>query len=450
MNEVYEIIKQIEDTTKRKEKEAILESVKGTDIENLFKKVLFLTYDPTIDFYIKEFDDNQTFHDAAPLGQTLNDLENIIAKRVFTGNMAKQWIENNYGMLSEENADIFKRVIRRDLRCGISAKTINKIWPELIYDHPYMRASSFSEKNLKNISFPCFSQTKMDGLYCDIMVFEDKVEYRSRNGSYLPYNQKERDEYLIASYPNQVLQGEALSLQEDCQTLMERSASNGYANSNDVEPERIRLYVWDMISMEDFKAKKCSIPYEKRWNTLVEVVEDRADWLRLVDCMGCHDAEDVLNHFRAKRLEGEEGTIIKDLSMIWKPGTSKHQIKVKVAFDCDLKLVGWRYGEGKYENMLGSIQCESSCGKIQVSIGTGFKDVDREQMVHFLDQWVEEEKIVKVKSNDIITNQNDPDKLSLFLPRFLEFRGDKSEADSLERVQEQVQAFTDTLQIIHE
>jgi len=446
---MIEIIKQLEATNSRNEKEAILASLPG-DKAKLFKYIAYLAYDPSIDFYVKNFnEDRSNTVPSMVLSEALKDLESMIASRVFTGKRAKQWIEMTYTMLDDDTAEIFKRVIKRDLRCGISAKTVNKIWPGAVYEHPYMRCSGFSEKNLANISLPCWSQTKMDGLYIDIMVYEDKVVYRTRNGSILDLNEADFDRSLIMHFKNQVLMGEALAYNE-LGEMLDRQTGNGYLNSNDINSELVKFFVWDMVPMEDFEAKKSVYPYEDRFNDLCSNL-DFMDHERIdsVDTVLCQSKEEIIEHFRINRLAGEEGTVLKDLKKLqWKSGTSKHQIKVKVIFDCDLKLVGWKEGVGKYTDMLGAIVCQSSDGDLEVSIGSGFTDAQRAELIGSVEDMIEEGTIVTVKANDVVTNQANPDKYALFLPRFVEFRKDKTEADSLKKIQDQVKEFTNALDML--
>ena len=44
--------------------------------------------------------------------------------------------------VSSENAEVIKKIIQRDLRCGVSEATANKVWKGLIPEYPYMRCLS--------------------------------------------------------------------------------------------------------------------------------------------------------------------------------------------------------------------------------------------------------------------------------------------------------------------
>jgi hypothetical protein len=441
------ILEELSSTSSRNDKIDILKNLCPED-EKMFKKIAYLAYSPSVDFYIREFDQSMSHEECVTLSSALYDLENVVAKRMITGNMAKQWIEQQYEMLSQDDAEVFKRIIKRDLRIGMNAKSINKVFPETIYEHPYMRCSTFSEKSLKNISYPCYSQTKMDGLYCDIMVYPDRIEYRTRNGSYLNLNQKLFDAKLFTHAKNSVLMGECLALDEQGE-IMPRSESNGYINSNSIDVDRVVFYIWDAVPLEDFMNKKCTTPYHERLNAVDHIIHNiHSDRLKMVDTEYCEEQQDIMDHFREKREEGEEGTIIKDSNGIWKPGTSKDQTKLKVVFECEMKAVGYKEGTGKNEGKLGAITFQSSDGLVEVSVGTGYKDSDRETFWNDAEQIVEEGWIATIRANDVVSSESREDVMSLFLPRFIEWRKDKTDADSKDRIDEQVASFTDALKMI--
>lgn len=455
------VIDEIASTSKRNEKIALLEEIKNADknIRSFYEMMFIATYDGSYDYYIKEFsDEREPLEDGTiPLYQAIYDLMNIIGKRMITGNAAKKWVEQNYQLLGDDNAEVFKRVIKRDLRAGISAKTINKVFTDLIYIHPYMRCSSFSKKNLENMKFPCYSQTKMDGLYIDIVVTKNKVEFRSRSGAFLDMRNPEKEK-LLMSYAQDhemefVLSGEAVaySQEENPETLlMNRQESNGFLNSDSVNFDDVAFFCWDIVPLKHFLKKKFDYPYQDRFLQLEETLEGlvkdyNVNNLLIVDTEVCTNTQEVLDHFKKQRELGEEGTVIKNYSMIWKDGTSKDQVKIKVVFDIELKAVAWKYGKGQFEGCLGGITFQSAEGDIEVSVGGGYKESEREEWVKYVQEWVDSGKIATIRANDITETENG---LSLFLPRFVEWRTDKDEADSRERCFEILESCVEALDMI--
>jgi ATP-dependent DNA ligase len=96
--------------------------------------------------------------------------------------------------------------------------------------------------------------------------------------------------------------------------------------------------------------------------------------------------------------------------------------KMKQIEDADLIVVGWEEGTGKNIGKLGALVCETAEGKVKVNVGTGFSDEER----LITDDYVG--KVITVQYNQLITDKKTGD-YSLFLPRFIEVRNDKSVAN---------------------
>jgi DNA ligase-1 len=102
-----------------------------------------------------------------------------------------------------------------------------------------------------------------------------------------------------------------------------------------------------------------------------------------------------------------------------------------------LVITGWRPGKNKNKDLFGSLICESSDGLLEVAV-SGFTDGHRKEIFESIDSYIG--TIMSVDSNMIMEPSRDGKKWSLFLPRFAEFRKDKSEADSLDKIKEQFEA----------
>lgn len=444
MSEVYDLIEALAATTKRTEKEALLEATKGTDLEEVIKAVFAATYDNSINYWVREFPQPESYDNSITLLDGLELIEKL-ANRTYTGNEAIKSLTYWSSKLSKENAIVLDRIIKRDLRCGATSSTANKIWPGLIKEHPYMRCSSFNEKNLKNIKFPAFSQTKADGLYMDIIVKDGKVTYKTRSGQTLLLNFDKNDNYLATIADDFVLMGEGL-ISDGNGGYLSRKEGNGILNSDDIDLTRVVFKVWDYVPYEEWKAGKGKTTYKDRFYTLEAVLKDAPEAFSIVDTKIVNSVDEVVAHFKEEVEKGEEGTVLKDFRGLWADGTSKYQVKVKIEFVCELTVVGFKEGKGKHAGRLGALMFESAEGLVEVSVGGGYKDPERVKL------WAERDslpgRIAAIKSNDLIQNKNTPDKWSLFLPRIVEFRVDKTEADTFERIKEQRDAFVDTLQAI--
>jgi DNA ligase-1 len=150
--------------------------------------------------------------------------------------------------------------------------------------------------------------------------------------------------------------------------------------------------------------------------------------LSVIETRIVHSLSDAYAHYREQLALGREGTIIKDANAIWRDGTSKQQVKLKLEVDVDLEVVGFRAGEGKNAATFGSVLCRTACGQLEVAV-SGFRDKVRKEIHESREKVLG--SIMTVRANSIMVPQEDGALHSLFLPRFVELRIDKREADTL-------------------
>lgn len=464
MNKIYEYLTNISTTSKRKEKAELLKEYLQDDF---FRTVVTAALDKRITYNIKEvpepmftldFDGSSDY----TLEKAVNTL-NCLSERWVTGNQALTWLSNVLYQLSDEDAEVLRRIVKKDLRCGVGANTINSVMGyEFIYDHPYMSYHSYNEKNMGKVKYPAYIQPKLDGLYFDIVIngSEGTVKYITRNGIELLMPKELTEEILSSKLAenNIVLGGEGLVYNEDMTEFLPRQEGNGVFNSANIKDylDRIVFVIWDFIPLTDFNNRSCVVPYTERLEycsllssmKYFEFVETHQ-----VDNEG--QAREIYNDYLRK---GFEGAVIKEISMGWRKGTAQFGVKMKPTFEADLVVVGWNTGENKYASGIGSLICQTSDGLLEVGVAgltdrqrgvRSIKDEDGSiigyEAIPDFDKDQYNGKIIVVKYSEIIDNDKDPELYSLFLSRAkkdengeIEFRIDKDEADTLEKLQNQV------------
>lgn len=438
---MLKILNALEATSKRTVKESILTNLSHDEAE-LFKKIGIATYSPEISYNIKKYPRPVAYAGTNTLSDAIDGLK-ALSSRQLTGKKAIDYITRLEGSLSAEDGEILFRIIKKDLRCGLTESTMNKIWPDLIYTPPYQRCSSFNKKNLAKLKLPAYSQTKSDGMYVDIIANDGKVIYRSRNCEVKPYNNQATDGMFEQGF---VYMGEALYT-DDKGKIMSRKDGNGRLNADDVDTSRIVFVLWDIVPIADYNARLCKIKYATRLNTLKLSIAGKSDALRLVSTKVVNSVKDIIDHFKEEVEKGEEGTVIKNQDGIWADHTSPDQVKCKIEFECELEIIALEEGTGKNAGRLGAAVCASSDRKLVTGVGTGFSDKQRQEL---WDDPATVGKIITVKANDIVKDRN-RDVFALFLPRNIaavEVRTDKTTADTYERIVEQMNAFVDTLEAI--
>lgn len=438
MKKVVEIIKELRSTSSRNEKETILLANKDNEI---LKEVFYLAYDPSINFYIKKVPDckanNVNWEPINNNDQIFDELKTIYSREV-TGNAAIEYLVCLLRTVDSEVAELICNIVKKDLDCGVQTTTINKIWKGLITDPPYMGYQLFSEKLIKSFKLPCYSQTKLDGLYADVFVMKDSVSYRSRSGINckfkLPDNVEEKlinlSQYSDSEF---VLHCEALVRKGDSFTeFEERKIGNGYLNSDDSDPEKVVIVVWDVVGIDDYSNRKSTDDYNERFN-LVEKIVEYVDTphIQVVESRFCNTTRDVIDHFVEARSKGMEGTVVKSPKLKWKDGKVKDGLKLKNEFECEMKIVGFQE-HSKKAGQIGAIFVESEDGVVKCKVGSGLTDAQRKKFFLTQDEMIG--KIVTVRGNDLVTNELKQNQYSIFLPRFVEVRDDKAVADTFDKI----------------
>jgi DNA ligase-1 len=125
--------------------------------------------------------------------------------------------------------------------------------------------------------------------------------------------------------------------------------------------------------------------------------------------------------------EGGEGVIVKSPDHLYECKRSKSWIKIKEVNDCDLVIRGHYPGEGKREGYIGGLICEDASGRVKVKVGSGFTEEDLKTLSVHPDSLIG--KVAACQYNVVINDKTGG--WSLFLPRFIEVRADKDEADDM-------------------
>lgn len=437
MMTIYEILKTLESDNSRNFKLDVLRQHQDNEI---LKQVINLALNPFVQFYQRKIPDYVTVSDGhLELAQAFPSLS-LLSSRTITGNAAITRLSGILATLNPDDAKVVERIIQKDLKCGVSTKTVNDVWSGLIPEYPCMLCSGYDDKLISKIKFPAIIQKKEDGMRFNAIVKDGKVEFRSRNGKQIDLLGNLEKEFLdMAGNMDIVYDGELL-IKKDGEVL-DRHTGNGILNKatkgtiTKQEAELVHAVVWDRIPYTFFIVGLCNVGYDVRYGLLchdLSIVNTTR--IQLTESSYVNSLEEAKEIFNEYLMQGYEGVVIKDKSSFWEDKRSKSQIKMKAGYagdeavkDCDLLCVGVQTGTGKYADMIGSLQCQSSDGIVTVSVGSGFNDADR-KLPHedYLD------KIITVKYTGKIKNKQG--KESLFLPVFVEIRNDKDVANSSEEI----------------
>lgn len=441
MKTALSILNELAADSSIKAKEAILNREKSNTV---LRAVFAAAYDPTISYYIKKIPD----YKATGKGDLATAIKSLsaLAQRKVTGQAGIDFLKKTLEGLSEADAKVIVRIIERDLKCGVTDSIASRIWKGLVPEFPYMRCSLL--KGVKNINKwdwkgGVYSQLKGDGMFCNTDLVDGEAVMSARSGKVFPAAPfaAMHKEALSAFPQDHRIIGELLVKRDG--KILPRQIGNGILNSVakgedfDKGDEPV-LMVWDIIPSEFAVAGgEYNVSYKDRFEALKKCLKKPMKSVVLIPTKIVHSMKEAYAHYFELVMEGLEGSIIKNPAGNWFDGTSKDQIKLKVECDVDLEIEGFNPGKGKNEKTFGSIAVKSSDNKLKVNV-SGFSDKDR--LAIHKNRAALMGTIMTVKFNSILPPSGNNKYYSLFLPRCVELRTDKTKADSLARVQEQFDA----------
>jgi hypothetical protein len=435
---IFDIIQELKNEPS---KNAKIEILRGEIDNELLKKVIVATYSPYIQYYIRKIPDYVPDRvGTLSLDHALDSLSQLTERKV-TGNAAQTYLVKLLENVNQYDAEVLVRVVKKSLDCGMTESTANKVWPKLVPTYPCLLAKSVDEKTIKRMTWPAYSQLKADGMRINAHVDADgNVTLRGRSGKTVDLLGSLDAEILELAkgtpYIELMFDGE-LVVMEDDGTIMDRKKGNGIINKairgkiSQAEADRVCIRVWDVITNEAFRAEIDTTPYSTRFELVKNAVATfSSPRVGLIETIEVADIGAAQKHFKQMLKRGEEGTLLKSKDHAWEDKRSYGLLKFKAIKDADLKVVDWQEGTGKYAGKLGALVCQSSDGKVEVSIGSGFSDAQREEFTR--ESTID--KIVEILYNERISDKSRPGVDSLFLPRFVELREDKDVANSSKEI----------------
>jgi len=420
----------------------------------LFKRTLFLTLDPYTNFFIRKIPEYKATG-AKNLDWALVELEKL-SNRQLTGHAGIEHLRNILSNLISDDAIVVERIIGKDLRVSAADGTVNEAIKDFIPTYPCLLARPYEAKNIKNIVYPAYSQLKADGVRVNIHVNGSGITFCGRSGKVMDLlNTLDSDfEQLGTNFSTPVVfDGELVVMGPDSK-LLSRKVGNGIINKaikgtmSAEEAKMVRVQLWDVIPADEFKARKSKEEYTDRFNKLIAAIKTETDKITPGDRTAAalkgtgftywvipwrmvNNLEEAQEHFEEMLSIKEEGTILKNGCAFWEDTRSKHLVKLKSEKDCDLEVIGWTEGKGKFVGMVGSLLCASSDGLVETNL-SGFTDDVRKDITVRIKEIMG--TIVAVLYNERISDKSRPGVDSLFLPRYAEFRYDKSIANSSKEI----------------
>ena len=427
--ECYRVIGNLEDHASRLNKEQILELQAREGNDELFRGIR-ACLDPMITYGVKQVP--KAVRDGKGLKpETFWKIVEQLAKRQLTGNAAQVAIVHmmNQATVQEWNC-WYRRILIKDLRCGVSEKTVNKVVAKINpqYSIPVFscQLASDSAHHEDLLTGKKIIEVKLDGMRVITIVYPDgRVDQYSRNGKELVNFPHIRDQFArhakLLKTPV-VFDGEIMSA--SFQDLMKQAR-----RKENVQTQDAVLNLFDIISLAEFTAGIGTYSQEERSQTLKGWLDPIADHMPNVTVVGQEtvDLDTVQGRARFKMINtqavagGYEGIMVKEPGAVYESKRGRAWLKLKPFIEVSLTVTNIEEGTGKNEGRLGNLICEGTDDgrDIVVSVGSGFSDELRESIWANIPGTIGQ--VVEVRADAVTQNQNGT--YSLRFPRFKTFRG---------------------------
>jgi DNA ligase 1 len=439
-----DIIARLESTTKRTEKEAIVKAAWDAGCTEFFLGAR-MAYDALVTYGVKKAPliDGE---DEAGFKPTLTwdkftDIAGKLQRRELTGNAARDVLRAAADASTVRDWNSwYRRILLKDLKCGVTEATINKILERagekaLPYVIPVFSCQLAKDglDHPKKLNGPKMLDLKLDGvrLLTIMDINAQTITQYSRDG-----RQNDRFTAITDSLKpllkkltrSMVLDGEVIS--RSFQALMKQ-----VNRKEDVDTGDAKLALFDCLPLVDFLAGGWDKPQSYRHDILVEMIPTLEELTngrvyvipKMSVDLSTPEGQMQFREFNRETIDaGLEGVMIKDPTAPYQCKRTDAWLKVKPVYSVDLEVIGFEPGkpESKFANTLGGLICrgEDQGRLVEVTCGGGFSEELRDEIWRNRDKVIG--RIVEIKG-DALTKPQDSDVWSLRFPVFMGFRDDK-------------------------
>lgn len=195
------------------------------------------------------------------------DLLNDLSSRAITGHTAIISVQQFLKKHTENQQKFILNVIDKDLKCGLSEVTINKVCGNIIKTYNVALADKFDPKKHK-LDSNWVIERKLDGVRCNVINKDGIIKCYSRQGKEITTLGKLVDELQGRLPNNTVLDGEICLVDdkglESFQGIMKEIKRKNHTIENPL------LLAFDMLTLQEFESKEGTTKYTDRVMRMVE------------------------------------------------------------------------------------------------------------------------------------------------------------------------------------
>jgi DNA ligase-1 len=427
----WDVIAELESDNSRLFKEEVVARESRAGNTELFRGFR-AAYDAMVTFGVKKVD-TKTGDGPGISSDAFWDIARKLAERELTGGAAQTAINFLRLQATEEEWNgWYRRILIKDMRCGASDSTVNKM-ADPKYHVPVFECQLAHDgaKHESKVSGNKIIEVKLDGMRVLTIVYPSgQVNQYSRNGKeLLNFDVVKQQIAKHAKFFKEpmVLDGEIMSA--SFQDLMKQAKRKSNVDADDAV-----LNLFDIIPLSEFQEGIGSRTQEERSADLLAWFTPIEDHVPNVTVVGQElvDLDSTEGYARFKEINaqaiaaGYEGIMLKLPNALYECKRTVSWLKIKPFIEVSLTAVAIEEGTGKNVGKMGAVLFEGTDdGKfIRVSVGGGWSDKDRDEI------WAARntpESVVgdvgEIRADAATLNQDSTDVYSLRFPRFKTWRG---------------------------
>lgn len=417
MQEILNIINQIANTSSRNEKEVILKKYQDN---KLLKDIFYFVFNPYILTGLSTKKINKITKEEGSKYYNFDEIKDYILKHNTGTDYDIATVQNFIKNQSEELHDFYTKVFTKDLKIGVTADTLNKVYGDFIPVFDVQLAKKFEDHKHK-IKGDFIITKKLDGNRLVVIKDNGVVKSFTRQGN--QYEGLEEIESDIANlfFDDIVFDGELIADTEGS-THEVYAKTTSKARSKGKNKTGLIYHIFDVLPLEEFQKGKSKLNCVSRKKYLSQLF-DGNDLPHCREVKPLYIGSDLskVDELMQYAIEQEWEGIMLNMDTPYVCKRTDTILKVKIMNTCDLRVTGFEEGTGRNKGRLGALIVDYkgfSCG-----VGSGFSDYDRDYIWTHPDEYLG--KIVEVQYFEESKNQDGG--ISLRFPVFKKLRVDKNE-----------------------
>lgn len=326
------------------------------------------------------------------------------------------WIENSGEAWERE---LYRKILTKTLRLGVTHKTINKVIPGLFPEWEVQQAYPIEKYPVKEGTWFAVTE-KLNGVRCTYY----RGQLIARSGEVF----EGLDHILtdLSIWPDVVFDGE-LTLKSTCRGNMGDNeafrAATGILNS-DGDKSSIQFTVFDILEADEFDSGESLVPYQHRRRRLdrLAFALHYSKNVSVLPCLYQGVEQSRIDELLEEMVKADKEGLMVNLDVPYKCKRHSGILKVKRFYTMDLPILRMEEGSGKYAGMLGNLVVDYKGN--EVGVGSGFTDEQRKFFWEFKEDYIG--VLAEVKYKEISRNKKTGAE-SLQFPVFVGLREDKTE-----------------------